>query len=395
MVNEATCIGCGATLQTVNQHESGYVPRNAQVNGQNLCRRCFRIRHYGEFIKVNVSPADFQREVSRILDRPGLILYTLDVFDLGGSLIRDLSQYVDGSKVVLVVNKADLLPKEVNIESAKLWVKQMVEMTGVSVEDVLFVSAANGYGVDELMIRIKAFDLSPVYVIGMANVGKSTLLNRVLQTFGKQESFTVSRMPGTTLGLSAVEIPFEDGQTVTFVDTPGLIHGNRVIDKLCPQCLKRVTPQSRLRPRIFQLNGMQTLWIGGLARFDFISGIRQPIVCYVSNELPIHRCKLERAAIIGELHASDILQVPCEDCRKNFNELVPFDIFMSRSQGTFAKRFSLQGFTIGRNGADLVIPGLGFITLFGHQLEGKLWVFDGLEVSIRRRMIGNLNMVNA
>ncbi len=393
MYDERSCVGCGALLQSDRQDEPGYVPRSATEKEQNLCRRCFRIRHYGEFSRVNISPDDYSREVSRVIDNPGLVLYTLDVFDLMGSLVPGLHRYIVGSRVVVVVNKTDVLPKEVNIESAKDWVWETIEDTGLIVDDVVFVSAATGQGIDELTALVKAYHKPLVYVVGMANVGKSTLLNRILQPYGGQASFTVSRMPGTTLGLSAVELPLSKTATVTLVDTPGLIHGDRIIDKLCPACLKQAVPSRRLRPRVFQLNPKQSLWIGGFARFDFVTGERQSIVCYVSNDMPIHRCKLERADEIGSEHMDDILQVPCTECRQKFGDLVSFDITVSRLKTSTSK--SSHEIWVGKSGGDFVIPGLGFITLLGQRLQGKLWVRAGIEVSTRPRLIGDLSRTNA
>lgn len=395
MTIDSICLGCGAMLQSLHKDEPGYLPKGALEKGQRLCRRCFRITHYGEFTRVNVTPLDYQREVSRVLDKPGIVLYVLDVFDLSGSLIPDLNSYVSGSRIVVVVNKVDLLPKEVNIEAAKTWVKRTVEGTGMSVDDVLFVSAAKGYGFDELILQLQAYGISPVYVVGMANVGKSTFLNRILQAFEMEPSFTVSRMPGTTLGLTRVEIPLSEGKTVTFVDTPGLLHGNRMIDTLCPDCLKRAIPRSRLRPRVFQLNPAQSLWIGSFARFDFISGERQPVVCYVSNELPIHRCKLENADAIGERHADDILEVPCPDCREKFGPFEAHEIVGGVQKSADLRRGGKGKFALSKGGADFVIPGLGFITVFGHKLNGLLHVPEGVEVSMRRRLIGDISRMNA
>ncbi len=49
-----------------------------------------------------------------------------------------------------------------------------------------------------------------VYVVGVTNVGKSTLINQIIkQTAGVQELITTSRFPGTTL--DKIEIPLDDG----------------------------------------------------------------------------------------------------------------------------------------------------------------------------------------
>ena len=49
--------------------------------------------------------------------------------------------------------------------------------------------------------------------------------------------------------------------------------------------------QKEIKQRVYQLNEGQTLFFGGLARIDYISGGKRPLVCYFSNDLNIHRTK--------------------------------------------------------------------------------------------------------
>lgn len=77
--------------------------------------------------------------------------------------------------------------------------------------------------------------------------------------------------------------------------------------------LKILSPKKELKPRIFQLNDQQTLYFGGLARFDYVSGERSPFICYMPNELMIHRTKLENADALYEKHAGEFLTPPGKD----------------------------------------------------------------------------------
>lgn len=403
--NENTlCQGCGSSLQSESESLPGYVPASGRTRTQVLCRRCFRIRNYGEFTRISVTADDYRREVSRILDHPGIVLYVLDVFDLNGSLVEGLSRYVLQSEVVVVVNKVDLLPREVNVDALADWIHSTVEKTGVKVHDVKFVSATSGEGVIELVQTLvhqsqvqqrgiaeeENQSQAPIYVVGMANVGKSTLLNRMLMQFGHTDIFTTSRLPGTTLGNVAFDLTLSSGETTLhFVDTPGLLQNSRLIDVLCADCLKVAVPAKRLRPRVFQLNAGQTLWLGNFARFDFLSGPHQAVVCYVSNDLTIHRTKLDRAAEIGEHHADDILQVPCSTCRSTLGLLQPF-ILTTRPE--HAKKGTTT-LALPKRGSDLVIPGLGWITLFGDAFEGTLYTPKLIQPVVRRRLVGDLSRV--
>lgn len=352
-----------------------------------VCKRCYRIRHYGEFSRVVVSPHEYANQVSRILDEPGLVLYVLDVFDLQGSMVTGLSRYIGGAPVVAVVNKVDLLPSEVHYDALETWVTRELSASGVVPERVQFVSADTGEGVDRLLEFIQRRPESRVYVVGMANVGKSTLLNRVVSSQSGSRPFTVSRVPGTTLGLTGVVLETGSGHSVQLIDTPGLIHGYRVTDHLCGDCLKATVPQTRLRPRVYQLNPGQSLWIGGYARIDFVQGSHQPIVCYVSNELVVHRTKLERADIIGREHADDILKVPCAKCRTALGEFTMYRLSAGQTAGAGKRTNELK---IGPRGADVVLAGLGWISLFGQPYHGTLLLPRVIDVTLRPRLIGGL-----
>ena len=86
--------------------------------------------------------------------------------------------------------------------------------------------------------------------------------------------------------------------------------------------LKAITPKKEFKPKVFQLNPEQTLFIGGLARFDFISGDRSSFMVYVSNDLQIHRTKLSNADALYEKHIGAMLSPPSENhlkrCRRLF-----------------------------------------------------------------------------
>lgn len=386
---QPVCTGCGAGLQAESPDAPGYLPSSAKDRSQAVCRRCYRIRHYGEFSRVVVPPEEYARQVSQIAKKPGTVLYVLDVFDIHGSMIPDLAKYIGPSPVLAVVNKVDLLPKEVRPQKLEAWVRRILAQVDIHPRQVLFVSGQTKQGMDALWSAVEEQNRNPVYVVGMANVGKSTILNQLVGQREGGEPFTASRIPGTTLGLVKASVTSDSGRQVNFVDTPGLIHGKRVIDVLCPDCLKVAIPSNRLRPVAFQLDPGQTLWLGGFARFDFEEGAHQPVVCYVSNSLVVHRTKLENAERIGELHADDILKTPCPTCRQVLGTLRHRPVAAGRYKSEFPS--AKQAFLCGANGSDLVLSGLGWITLKGADLRGHLWVSPDVQVTVRPRLIGEVS----
>jgi ribosome biogenesis GTPase YqeH len=378
------CVGCGVVLQTTEPDRPGYVPEAALTREEPVCRRCFRIRHYGEFSRVRVSADEYEAQVRDVLATPANVLYVLDVFDLNGSLIPRLNTLLQGNPVWAVINKVDLLPAEVRPDKLWEWVRNTLAEDGVKCRGWFAVSAETGYGLDAVADVLTKAPGARWVVLGMANVGKSTLLNRLLARWSGRQPLTMSRQPGTTLGAVAVDVTVADDVSFTVIDTPGLVEEQRVIDLLCARCLKAVVPRARLRPRVYQLDPQQSLWIGGVARFDFVDGPHQPFVVYVSNELVVHRTKLENAESFGRRHADDILRVPCPDCRARLGELVRYPVVGPAPRMPAGVRaLCLPG---GRGG-DVVLAGLGWIAQFGRPFTGAVWLPGGIDVQVRPRLI--------
>ncbi len=365
------CSGCGAPLQMERPGEKGYVSGQAFLREHPLCQRCYRLIHYGELTPVSVTAQEYQDTLEKALKRPSLILYVVDLFDFGGSLVRGVERLLKGREVVLALNKFDLFPHNASTERVKGWALREAKKRGLDARSAFVVSAKNGQGVSELATTLETMVRGrQVVVIGMANVGKSSLLNRLIASLDADEGqkLTTSFYPGTTLGMVSLAVA---GSSLSFTDTPGLLGEFRVTDRVCPQSLKDILPDARLRPRVFQLAPGQTLFLGGLARIDFTGGNPQPFVVYVANQLQVHRTKRERADELYAKHVGELLSPPCEECTPDLRTLL---------KKTFR-------FTPGRP-FDLVVSGLGFIRLGGFRLELAVHAPKGVELAIRPSLLG-------
>jgi len=134
-----------------------------------------------------------------------------------------------GKPVHLVVNKIDGTHAEMVL--ADFYALGLGEPTGIT--------AAHGRGVPSLMETVLAGLPEPeeeeveedmgvkIAILGRPNVGKSTLINRILG----EERVLAFDMPGTTR--DSIFVPFERrGQRYTFIDTAGVRRRARVHDKL-------------------------------------------------------------------------------------------------------------------------------------------------------------------
>lgn len=305
------CAGCGAALQTEHKDRPGYVPPAAAGREPAICQRCFRIRHYNDVSTVALDEGDFLRILGHIGERPGLVVHIVDLFDFEGSLIGGLPRFAGKNPIVLAVNKVDLLPKNVNRNRIRNWVQKQAKAGGLKPVETVLISARKGDGMDDLLAALSTHRKGrDIYVVGATNVGKSSLINRLIRDYsGMDRELTVSRYPGTTLDL--VHIPLDDGGQI--IDTPGIVYKFRMTEQVHARDLAAIVPDKPIKPLVYQLDAEQTLFFGALARLDFVRGERQPFICYVANGLKVHRTKLSRADELYAAHRGELLQPPAKE----------------------------------------------------------------------------------
>lgn len=368
--DDIKCSGCGIAIQSDNQNQAGYIPAKALEkkveNAAIVCQRCFKIKHYSEPAPVHLTDEDFLRILHRIGAEKGLIVKIVDIFDLNGSWINGIQRFVHGNPVLLVANKVDLLPKGLNMNRLKNWLQQTAKENGLKPIDVLFCSAEKGTGIEELMEKMDSYRQGEdIFVVGMTNVGKSSLINRILQQLGftGEDYITTSLFPGTTLDV--IDIPLEDGKALH--DTPGIINPQQMAHYVSADELKIISPKKPLKPKVYQLNAAQTLFFGGLARFDYLKGDRQSFVCYISNDIHIHRTKLEQAEELYKNHVGEMLQPPKK-----------VDIWGGLVRHTFK---------LPKEPTDIVFSGLGWITVKGTGGEIACHAPEGVGILLRKALI--------
>jgi len=130
--------------------------------------------------------------------------------------------------VFYIVNKVDGPKHE----------EKALEFYGLGVESIYSISAEHGYGVNGLMDEVvrslpvltdKKWDknVTKVAVVGRPNVGKSSLINRLLG----YKRVLVDEVPGTTR--DAIDTHFErDGRRYVLIDTAGIRRKSRISLKL-------------------------------------------------------------------------------------------------------------------------------------------------------------------
>ncbi|MBI4528243.1 MAG: ribosome biogenesis GTPase Der [Deltaproteobacteria bacterium] len=174
------------------------------------------------------------QEQSRLaLEEADVVLFLFDGKTGLSPVDRDAVELLRGvdKPVFFAVNKIDTKPRE----------DSLYEFYALGLESLYPLSAEHGFGLSELMDSITAAFPAEVEerieeeasrplslaVVGRPNVGKSTLVNRLLG-YGRS---VVDAGPGTTR--DALESPFVfRGQEYVLVDTAGIRRKARIVDRI-------------------------------------------------------------------------------------------------------------------------------------------------------------------
>lgn len=174
-------------------------------------------------ITLENTPLDIEikSQAEIAIEEADIIIFIVDsrvgVTDLDESIAQIL--YRSEKDVVLAVNKAD------NPEQRE----QVYEFYSLGLDEPFPISGTHGLGLGDLLDRVVSYfkqDSVDVYddstirfsLIGQPNVGKSSLVNKILG----EERVIVSPKEGTTR--DAVDTPFvdEEGQEFVIIDTAGI-----------------------------------------------------------------------------------------------------------------------------------------------------------------------------
>lgn len=180
---------------------------------------------------------------------------------------------------------------------------------------------------------------------------------------------TVSNLPGTTLDFLKIKLP---NSGITIVDTPGLINKGHLTSKLNTEELKQVIPNKPINAVTFRIEEGKCVLVGGLARLELMEGKPFFFTFYVSNEVKLHLTDHTRADDFLAAHIGKLIFPPAS--KERFDELGPFVETIVELEGDSWKSAA----------ADIVIPGLGWVTMTGPGLAKlRITTMEGTEVSIR------------
>ena len=326
------CAGCGVILQDKDKNNLGYTLDLTKE----LCERCFRIRNYNDYKFVIKDNNDFINILKNVNITNDLVILVVDIFNINKNL-EQISKYLNND-ILLVLTKRDILPKS-------CYDKKLIEYFNnynLNVVDSVIISSVKNYNFDELYNKINIYKKSKdVYVVGFTNSGKSTMINKILYNYSTNNTvITTSNLPSTTIDSISVCV----NDTLTLIDTPGLLDDGDIINYVDSKTLKKIIPIKEIKPITYQIKMFQSIFIGDLVRLDVYD--QNSLTMYISNNLEINR------------------------------------VFKDSNKLKNLKKHEL----LLEEDSDIVIQGLGFIKVT-NKSKINLYIKEGVRVFVRKNLI--------
>lgn len=251
-------------------------PSCGDLTTNNLCERCFRIKNYNDYKKVEMNEIDLLKIFNNI-EKDDLVVLVVDLLNIPNNF-DIIKNNLSHNNIILVLTKFDLMPT--TNESRYL---SYFDKYNLNVVDKLIVSSLKNYNLDLLYNSIvNNLKSNNVYFIGHTNAGKSSLINKLIYNYSDNKTeITTSMMPNTTLG--TISISFD---SFNIIDTPGLLNKGDITNYLDGKQIKKLIAKKKIKPLSYQVKGRQYIKIDEFLNLELEDN---NIIIYMTAGLDIKR----------------------------------------------------------------------------------------------------------
>ncbi|MDD2625551.1 MAG: 50S ribosome-binding GTPase [Bacilli bacterium] len=320
MINK--CLGCGIDLQNTDSDKDGYVESNKE---NKLCKRCFRLKNYGEYLNFNSN--DFYLNINEILkDEKSTILHVVDILNLNNEEILG-----DRKKdSILVINKKDIIPRSNNENTLLENIKKIYP----GYMNYIIISSKNNHNLDklyDLLLKLK----NNIYVVGYTNSGKSSLIKKLLKNYlNEEEELLTSYYPSTTLK----NISFKLNDNLTLIDTPGIVKNGSILKRINLDEIKRVVIDNEIKPKIFQFNKKTIIKIDNYCVVECNSLGKNSIIIFASNRLNIEKQTNDVEGFCYEFKINNYKEIVISDlCVIRFGKETNIKVFIDKEVNVYER----------------------------------------------------------
>jgi len=358
------CYSCGATLQDVDPKKEGYISKEILDHDSRimLCDKCYDKEIYDlEPNKVKLSDA-FNVILADAHATDALIVLVLDLYSFEAAFSKELTDKLVGRNVLVVATKRDLLPSYVNDADLKEDVAHRLRREKIVVKDIILTSSTTELHIKEIIEKINTLRKGhDAYLIGGDGSGKTLLINAILRNYKNTSNRQIKTMeyPGTTLRV--LQIPLD--KNTTLYDTEGIQIANSIFNHVEKEIYRQINPNREIKEESIKMWKDVSLFIGTIARFDFIDGKTTNVYCYFSRKIDLKRISTRRVEEIFEKQLRKKKYVPSSQRLNTLADFNTYEIKITEKEGR-----------------DIGIQGLGWISFMGDNQIIRVSVPKGVGV---------------
>ena len=265
------CIGCGATMQSTNPNEVGYIKKEKYNDGK-YCERCFKINNYNLKSVTNLDNIN-EYILKEINKKAKYVYFMVDFLNINSETINTY-KLINVDKC-LVISKLDVIPKSIKCQNITNYLRSYYNVQ----DRIIYQSSNKRINNNEIINNIVNNDLKSVYLVGYTNSGKSSLINTLID---KKEKLTTSNNLNTTIDFIKMNI-----NGISFIDSPGFTYRQSFYKEDEFDLIRRSNPRTYLKPRTYQTKEDLNLVIEN--RLSIKTNNKNSFTFYVSNEINIDK----------------------------------------------------------------------------------------------------------
>ena len=353
-----------------------------------ICSRCALLEKAASSeARRKLLPApDFTEQLKALKEKSCVVVLVVDITDFPGSMVYELPSLISmNNPVIIAVNKMDcvrlrrysytgpnmrIVKRSISERHVIGWVGAIASQFGLPkhlVKAIVPISAKRGWGIDGLIQQIEihtnltlryAYPPKPAYFVGVANVGKSSVINAISHALsadepptpqskkvyakiidrntGKERIFfkwytpphahrdemnmmkahrnkhqsrllTVSSLPGTTVAVNGVQLGFggDASKKIFLYDTPGLFPHWHQSSPLNIYHRRQCLIRAFRNPDCYVLLPGTTFFFSGAVALDVVKGNKDGVLFMVYSSHKI-RTAMVATATANEFWAEEL-----------------------------------------------------------------------------------------